>query len=84
MKVLEVEFTWQVPYIRGDGSPDHKRVFRAADHSIEWVPEQRVLIIDGRCVDAHQAAWKLEDTIGRDQPSSAGGPARGAKQKRQS
>jgi hypothetical protein len=47
MRVVEVQFGTYTAYTAEDGSANTKKRFTAAQHDMQWLPEERLLLIDG-------------------------------------
>lgn len=47
MRVLEVQFGTYTVYTGADGTPNTKKKFTAEQHDMHWLPEERLLLIDG-------------------------------------
>jgi hypothetical protein len=63
VRVLRVEFTWQVPFKLPDGTWDHRRIFEARNFDLWWHRRAGGVLINGVFVHAHQAAIEVDGCV---------------------
>ena len=62
MRVTVIEFGMNVAFDVAGQLPDFKRKFEAHEHTLEWLPEEQVLVIDGwRHTPSVGTRWKVEE-----------------------